>query len=204
MPAREALQPLMTDIRAVCVYCGSAARVAEPYQATARRLGALLAEHGIDLVYGGGRMGLMGLVADAVMDGGGRVVGVIPDHIMALEVEHRGLSDLVVVGSMHERKQAMFDRSDAFVVLPGGLGTLDEMIEVLTWKQLALHDKPVILVDDAGYWQPLLALIDHMIDNGFARQQHRRLFRVVDSVEDVIPALALAPEPMLAPQAKWI
>jgi hypothetical protein len=194
----------MTEIRAVCVYCGSAARVPERYRATARRLGGLLAEHDIELIYGGGRVGLMGVVADAVLAGGGRAVGIIPDHIMALEVEHRGLSELVVVSGMHERKYAMFGRADAFVVLPGGLGTLDEMIEILTWKQLALHDKPVVLVNDGGYWQPLLGLVDHMIGQGFARSQHRRLFRVVDTVEDVLPTLALAPEPVLEPQAKWI
>ena len=194
----------MIDIQAVCVYCGSAAHVAERYRATARQLGALLAENGIELVYGGGRNGLMGLVADAALAGGGRVIGIIPDHIMALEVGHRGLSDLVVVDSMHSRKRAMFDRSDAFVVLPGGLGTLDEMIEVITWRQLALHDKPVLLLDDDGYWQPLLALLDHMIDKGFARPQHRTLLRVVDGVEAVLPTLALAPDPILEPQAKWL
>ena len=194
----------MTDIRSVCVYCGSSARVAERYQATARRLGALLAENGIELIYGGGRNGLMGLTANAALAGGGRVIGIIPDHIMALEVEHRGLSDLIVVDSMHSRKRAMFDRSDAFVVLPGGLGTLDEMVEVMTWRQLALHDKPVLLVDDGGYWQPLLVLLDHMISHGFARPQHRALVRVVDDVEAVLPTLALAPEPTLEPQAKWL
>ena len=163
-----------------------------------------MAENGIELVYGGGRYGLMGVVADAVLAGGGRAVGIIPDHIRALEVEHLGLQSLLVVDSMHERKQAMFDRSDGFVVLPGGLGTLDETVEVVTWKQLALHDKPVVLVDEAGYWQPLLSLIDHMIDQGFARQEHRQLLRVVSSVDAVLPALARLPEPTIEPQAKWL
>lgn len=193
----------MPDIRAVCVYCGSSGRVADRFKATARRLGELLAERGIEVVYGGGRVGLMGIVADAALAAGGRVIGVIPDHIQALEVEHTGLTELIVVESMHVRKRRMFDLAQAVVVLPGGLGTLDETIEVVTWKQLALHDKPVVLVNDGGFWDPLMALLDHMIEHGFARPQHRRMFRVVDTVDDVFPALALAPEPMIAPQAKW-
>ncbi len=193
----------MPDIRAVCVYCGSSGRVADRFKATARRLGELLAERGIEVVYGGGRVGLMGIVADAALAAGGRVIGVIPDHIQALEVEHTGLTELIVVESMHVRKRRMFDLAQAVVVLPGGLGTLDETIEVVTWKQLALHDKPVVLVNDGGFWDPLMALLDHMIEHGFARPQHRRMFRVVDTVDDVFPALTLAPEPMIAPQAKW-
>jgi hypothetical protein len=193
----------MPDIRAVCVYCGSSGRVADRFKATARRLGELLAERGIEVVYGGGRVGLMGVVADAALAAGGRVTGIIPDHIQALEVEHTGLTELIVVESMHIRKRRMFDLAQAVVVLPGGLGTLDETIEVITWKQLALHDKPVVLVNDDGFWDPLMRLIDHMIEHGFARPQHRRMFRLVDTVDDVLPALALAPEPMIAPQAKW-
>jgi len=193
----------MPDIRAVCVYCGSSGRVADRFKATARRLGELLAERGIEVVYGGGRVGLMGVVADAALAAGGRVTGIIPDHIQALEVEHTGLTELIVVESMHVRKRRMFDLAQAVVVLPGGLGTLDETIEVITWKQLALHDKPVVLVNDGGFWDPLMRLIDHMIEHGFARPQHRRMFRLVDTVDDVFPALALAPEPMIAPQAKW-
>jgi len=193
----------MPDIRAVCVYCGSSGRVADRFKATARRLGELLAERGIEVVYGGGRVGLMGVVADAALAAGGRVTGVIPDHIQALEVEHTGLTELIVVESMHVRKRRMFDLSQAVVVLPGGLGTLDETIEVITWKQLALHDKPIVLVNDDGFWDPLMRLLDHMIEHGFARPQHRRMFRLVDTVDDVFAALALAPEPMIAPQAKW-
>ncbi len=194
----------MTQVGSICVYCGSSGRVSERYRASAMRLGTLIAERGLELIYGGGRVGLMGLVADAALTAGGRVVGIIPDHIQALEVEHTGLTDLIVVDSMHSRKRLMFERSDAFVVLPGGLGTLDETFEIITWKQLALHDKPIVLVDDGGYWAPLRTLIDHLIATGFAREQNRRLYRFVDTVDDVFTALAMAPEPMIEPQTKWL
>jgi uncharacterized protein (TIGR00730 family) len=194
----------MPDIRSICVYCGSSSRVADHHKATARRMGEEIAARGLQLVYGGGRVGLMGIVADAALAAGGEVVGIIPQHIQALEVEHTGLTELLVVDSMHTRKRLMFDRSDAFLVLPGGLGTLDETFEVITWRQLALHDKPVILLDDAGYWRPLLALFEHMIAAGFARKEHLGLFRVAESVEGVFAALQLAPEPAIQPQAKWM
>lgn len=194
----------MPVVSSVCVYCGSTGRVSERYRAAARRLGELLAAKNMTLVYGGGKVGLMGIIADSVLAGGGQVIGIIPDHIQSLEVGHPDLTELIVVPSMHDRKRKMFERSDAFVVLPGGLGTVDEMVEVITWKQLALHDKPIVLVNDNGYWQPFLAMLDHMIDQNFVRPQNRRLFRVVDTLEDVFPALAMAPEPMIAPQAKWM
>ncbi|MEQ8967785.1 MAG: TIGR00730 family Rossman fold protein [Azospirillaceae bacterium] len=194
----------MTTVRSVCVYCGSSARVDPRYREAASHLGAALARRGIRVIYGGGRVGLMGLVADAALAEGGEVVGIIPGHIQALEVEHTELTELHVVGSMHERKQLMFEYSDAFVVLPGGLGTLDETFEILTWKQLALHDKPVILVDEGGYWQPLIGLLDHMIEEGFCRPEHKALYRRVASVDAVFEALAQAPEPMVEPQAKWL
>ena len=164
----------------------------------------MLGERGLRLVYGGGRVGLMGITADAALAAGSEVVGIIPAHIQELEVEHTGLTELHVVDSMHTRKRMMFDHSDAFVILPGGLGTLDETFEIITWKQLGLHDKPIVLVDDDGYWQPLLGLIDHMIGKGFARREHLGLFRVVDSVDSVFDALEMAPEPMIEPQAKWM
>ncbi len=191
----------MTEMRSVCVYCGSAGDVAERHRAAARRLGTVLAERGVELVYGGGRVGLMGLLADAALRAGGRVVGIIPAHLEALEVEHTTLTELIVVDSMHTRKRRMFERADAFVVLPGGLGTLDEAFEIITWKQLALHDKPIIVVNEGDYWAPLLALIDHVIGQGFTHERHRRLFRVVESVDQVSAVLALAPEPQIEPQA---
>lgn len=178
------------SIRSVCVFCGSRVGRDPKYRATARTLGHLLAKNGLRLVYGGGSIGLMTVVADAVLAEGGEVLGVIPDFLDRIEVGHRSLTDLKVVGSMHERKAAMFEQSDAFVVLPGGLGTLDETLEIITWRQLGLHDKPILLVNQDGYWDPLLALLDHTVTEGFASESTRRLFSVVDDVGDVLPALA--------------
>ena len=187
----------MVSPRSVCDYCGSSARVNDVYKEAARRLGAGLARAGIQLVYGGGRVGLMGILADAALAAGGRVLGIIPAHIQALEVDHSGLTELVVVGSMHERKRMMADRSDAFVVLPGGLGTLDEAFEIVTWKQLRLHDKPVLIADIAGYWAPLLALFEHIDGEGFVSGGSHRLFSVVADVDGVLDALGHQPAPTI-------
>jgi uncharacterized protein (TIGR00730 family) len=194
----------MAMIKSVCVYCGASARVAEVHREAARQLGTLLARAGIQLVYGGGRVGLMGLVADAALAAGGRVVGIIPEHIKVLEVDHGALTELVVVDSMHARKRLMVDRSDAFVVLPGGLGTLDEAFEVLTWRQLRLHDKPVVIVDVAGYWAPLLHLVEHLKTEGFLTGNTAGLFRVVDTVDRVLEALRAEPEPVTPVDSKWM
>ncbi len=194
----------MKTPNAVCVYCGASSRVSDVYKMAGHKLGVGLAERKIQVVYGGGRVGLMGIVADAAIGAGGSVVGIIPDHIQALEVEHTGLSELHVVDSMHTRKRMMVDRSDAFIVLPGGIGTLDETFEVLTWKQLRLHDKPIVIVDVDGYWAPLVAMIEHMITQGFCQPAHRRLFTVVNRVEDVFDALNREPEPMVSPETKWL
>ena len=187
----------MARVERVCVYCGAADRVAEPYREAARRTGTLLAEAGIELIFGGGRVGLMGLTARAALAAGGRVTGIIPGFLHDREIGHTGVSELVVVGSMHERKQRMFERADAFAVLPGGLGTLDETLECITWKQLDLHDKPIVIVDIDGYWRPLSHLIEHAIGAGFASGRTRRLIEVVDSPEALMQALARAPEPRL-------
>jgi len=194
----------MASVRRVCVYCGSSGRVDEKYRAAATRLGMILAGAGIELVYGGGRVGLMGLVADAALAAGGRVTGIIPTHLHDREVGHHGLSELLIVDNMHERKRRMFELSDAFVVLPGGLGTLDETMEIVTWKQLGLHDKPVVIVDVAGYWTPLIELIEHAVVSGFAARSALQLYRVVPRVEDLLPALAAWPEPALAPEPKLV
>jgi uncharacterized protein (TIGR00730 family) len=194
----------MKDVRSICVYCGSSSRVSDSFKAAAHELGTLLGQHDLQLVYGGGRVGLMGILADAALAAGARVVGIIPEHIQVLEVDHSGLTELHIVDSMHTRKRMMVDRADAFVVLPGGMGTLDETFEILTWKQLHLHDKPVIVADIDGYWKPLEAMIDHMIGQGFVQPAHRGLFTVVDRVADVLPALARQPEPAVRPETKWL
>jgi uncharacterized protein (TIGR00730 family) len=173
----------------LCVYCASSADVAQPYKDAAVALGRMAAEQGIDLVYGGGRVGLMGLLADAALAAGGRVTGIIPSHIVEMEVAHQTLTELIVVETMHERKKMMFDRSDAFVILPGGLGTLDEMLEILTWKQLGLHRKPVILANIGGYWDRLLAVIDHAAAEGFIHPQHTHLLQAVEDLPALFAAL---------------
>lgn len=194
----------MTRIRSICVYCGSSNRVADRFKDVARDLGTEIGRRGFQLVYGGGRVGLMGITADAALDASAPVVGIIPAHIQEREVEHVGLTELLVVDSMHTRKRLMVDRSDAFVVLPGGLGTLDETFEILTWKQLQLHDKPIVFLNIDGYWDALLAAVDKMVDEGFARPQHRDMFAVVDTIEQAFAALAAAPQPVVDPETKWL
>jgi len=180
----------MTRMKRVCVYCGSASGAAPAYRAAAEKLGVLLAQSRIGLVYGGGSIGLMGILADAVLEAGGEVTGIIPRHLHEREIGHKGATRLVVVGSMHERKQKMFELADAFAVLPGGLGTIEEAMEIITWRQLGLHDKPIFLIDEAHFWAPLVALFDHVIAQGFARKEARDLFRLLPRVEDLLPALA--------------
>ena len=183
----------MQNIRCLCVYCGSFGAVEVRYQEAASELGACLAQAGVELVFGGGGVGLMGLLADAALAANGRVTGIIPSHLRSRELAHPGVSELVVVGSMHERKRLMAERADAFAVLPGGIGTLDEMFEIVSWKQLGLHDKPILLVNIGGYWAPLLALLQHIVEKGFARPQTPGLLRVVPSVLALMAALAEEP-----------
>ena len=161
-----------------------------------------MAENGIQLVFGGGRIGMMGIIADAVMDSGGEVIGVIPEHLHDIEVGHEGLTELHIVDSMHTRKNKMFELSDAFVVMPGGLGTMDETFEIITWRQLGLHDKPVILVNNNQYWEPFRALVKHIIDSGYARENCMDLFTIVDSIDEVIPAIEKAPKERFDPLEK--
>ncbi len=191
----------MSGIASVCVYCGASGGVEGRFLEAARAMGAGAAARGLRLVFGGGHVGLMGQMADAALAAGGEVHGVIPEALEARELGHRGLTALHVVGSMHERKQKMFELSDAFVALPGGIGTLDETIEVLTWKQLGFHDKPVVLLDLEGYWAPFLALMDHVIANGFAPSATSRLYVAVRTMEAVFDTLARAPAPRLHPDS---
>lgn len=189
----------MKAIRSVCLYCGSAIGQRPVFRDAAAEFGALLAQRGIRLVYGGGHVGLMGVAADSALAKGGTVVGVIPRFLIDLEAGHSGLTELVVVGSMHERKQRMFELADGFVILPGGIGTLDEMIEIITWRQLNLHDKPIVVIDLDGYWQGLIALFDKVIADGFAKPRVRQLFSVVRSVGEALPALETVPHDRIAP-----
>lgn len=165
-------------MRRVCVFCGSATGARPAYRRAAARLGVELGRRGLGLVYGGGSIGLMGVVADAALAAGGEVTGVIPRGLARKEIAHAGLTRLQVVPSMHARKATMADLADAFVAMPGGLGTLEEISEVLTWAQLGLHAKPCALLDVAGYWRPLIHLLDHAVAERFVRPEHRRLLLV--------------------------
>ncbi|NUO75809.1 MAG: TIGR00730 family Rossman fold protein [Lysobacter sp.] len=161
-------------MRTLCVYCGSNSGSKPIYTERAMALGHRMARDGIALVYGGGNVGLMGVVADAVLEAGGEAIGVIPEQLVNWEVAHRGLTKLEVVGSMHERKQRMFDLSDGFVALPGGFGTLDEMFEMLTWRQLGIGDKPCAFLDVDGFYTPLMGMLDRMVEERFLHADQRR------------------------------
>lgn len=161
-------------MKSICVYCGSNSGTRPEYIEAATALGSRLAQGGLRLVYGGGNIGLMGTVADAVLDAGGEVVGIIPRQLVDMEVAHHGLTELEVVGSMHERKSRMFDLADGFIALPGGFGTLEEIVEMLTWRQLGIGDKPCAFLDVAGYWSPLIAMLDHMVEERFLHPAQRQ------------------------------
>ena len=178
--------PTPSLLQSLCVFCGSQAGANPEFREAAQTLGQSLAAHGVTLVFGGGHVGLMGAVADSVLAGGGNVVGVIPAFLKDKELAHPGTTELIVVPDMHTRKRAMFERSDAFCVLPGGVGTLDEMFEIVTWRQLHRHNKPIIIVNIAGYWSHLLGLFDEIITADFAHKCHDSLVTVVDRAENVI------------------
>lgn len=179
-------------VRSVCVYCGSRPGTRPAYAAAARELGGLIAAEGWRLVYGAGDIGLMGEVARSAQAAGAATFGVIPAHLFRFEQGKRDLSTLVVTETMHERKKVMYMNSDAIVCLPGGAGTLDEFFEVLTWRQLALHQRPIFLLDTEGYWQPLTALMDHVIAEGFAPAEMRDFIEVVPDVPGLGPRLRAA------------
>lgn len=185
----------MTTLRTLCVYCGSSDRVAPEHLEAASELGRMAAERGVDIVFGGGRVGLMGRLADGALAAGGQVIGIIPEHLRDWEVGHLGIQQLEVVKSMHSRKARMCALSDAFCILPGGLGTLDETFEIVTWRQLRLHDKPVVILNFEGFWDPLLALIGHQSEAGYVRNENPALFEVVERVEEVFDVVSAAPEP---------
>ena len=180
----------MPAIRSVCVFCGASSGRDAAYADAARAVGDTLARRGIRLVYGGGRLGLMGAVADAALAAGGEVVGVIPRGLVDRELAHPGVTELVVVETLHERKAGMAARADAFVALPGGLGTLEELAEVLSWAQLDLHEKPIGVLDVAGYFGRLEAFLDHAVGEGFIAERHRRLLLRATSVDELLAAFA--------------
>lgn len=188
-------------MKSICIYCGSNTGNKPAYAERAMALGDRIAKEGLTLVYGGGNVGLMGVVADAVLAAGGEVVGVIPQRLVDWEVAHRGVTRLEVVGSMHERKARMFDLSDAFVALPGGFGTLDEMFEMLTWRQLGLGDKPCAFLDVDGFFDPLLAMMDRMVAEKFVHPDQRRDLWHGDDI-DALFAWMRSYEPARA--SKWM
>jgi hypothetical protein len=181
------------DLRSVCVYCASSPTADPAIEAEIRSLGREIAKRGVRLIYGGASVGLMGALADETLAAGGKVTGVIPKALQGREVAHRGLTELKVVGSMHEREQLMFDLSDGFVAFPGGFGTLEEIIEMITWKQMGIHGKPIVLANIGGYFDPLLQQFDVAIRYGFARREAKILFGVADSTKAVLTFLEGAP-----------
>ena len=185
----------------VCVFCGSSAGNRPGYREAALALGRTLAERGAELVYGGSKVGLMGAVADAALAAGGRVIGIIPTSLRDKEIAHEGLTELYVVGSMHERKAMMADMSSGFIALPGGIGTLEELFEIWTWAQLGYHRKPVGLLDIEGYYRPLLAFLDSTVEEGFVRPEHRAMAIVETDPARLLDRFAAYEPPSVT---KWI
>lgn len=188
-------------MKRVCVFCGSSPGINPVYMETARQVGRLLAERGMGLVYGGGSVGLMGAVADGALEAGGEVIGIIPEAMAGTEVAHYGLYDLRIVASMHERKAQMAELSDGFMALPGGIGTFEEFFEVLTWAQLRLHRKPCALLNVAGYYDPVLTLLDHAVAERFLRPQHRQTVLTDTDPSRLLDAMAAYEPPQVD---KWI
>ncbi len=192
----------MSDINSICVFCGSSIGQHAAFGEAAHQLGKELAHQHITLVYGGSSAGLMGLIADSALRHGGQVVGIIPEGIKNREVEHLGLTELIVVDSMHTRKSIMATRADAFIAMPGGFGTYEELFEVITWALLGIHRKPIALLNIGGYYDPLLHMIQHSVEQGFIRPEDQRLLRVSDRVDQVIPLLQQPYDENFRP--KWL
>lgn len=188
-------------MKRICVFCGSNFGARPLYRDAAKKLGESLARRGVELVYGGGNVGLMGAVADAVLARGGKVIGVIPESMKAKELAHAGLTELRVVSSMHERKALMAELADGFIALPGGLGTFEEFCEMLTWAQLGFHRKPCALLNAGAYYNPLLALFDHAVEEGFVHAAHRDIVIVGDDAEQLLEKMAAYQAPAVE---KWL
>ena len=176
-------------IKKVCVYCASSSKVNSQYVETARKLGKILTENDLELVYGGGSVGLMGVLADSVLENGGRVTGVIPRFMVEVEWQHNGLTELVLTETMHERKEKMAELADAVVALPGGCGTMEELLEMITWKQLGIHSQPIVIVNVNEYYTHLLAQFQQAADELFMRPQHLEMWSVVTDADEVLRAI---------------
>lgn len=188
-------------LKRICVFCGSSSGERPEYAEAARQMGTALTARGLELVYGGGRVGLMGTIADATLAAGGRVIGVIPQALFDKEVGHSGLTDLHIVKSMHERKALMAELSDAFIAMPGGFGTFEEFFEVLTWAQLGFHRKACAILNVAGYYDQMLGFFDHIVAEGFVRAKHREIVVVSASVEGILDHLLVYQPPVVD---KWL
>jgi uncharacterized protein (TIGR00730 family) len=189
-------------MKSICVFCGSSVGSLDIYSQVARELGQLMAKQGISLIYGGGNIGLMGVIADEVLAGDGHVEGVIPDFLMAKELGHSGIQKMHVVASMHERKIKLAELADAFIVLPGGYGTLDELFEVMTWNQLGLIKKPLGILNTNGFWDPLISMLDRMTAQRFVRTEHRDSIVIADHANEMLQKLSAFEIPNV--DGKWI
>lgn len=181
-----------TPIQSICVYCGSRPGRDSSYMAAGRELGKSIAENGLRLIYGGGTKGIMGAVASGVLSHGGQVTGIIPEFLVDMEATRHSLGqldELIITSDMHERKHGMFERADAFVALPGGIGTLEEIVEIMTWAQLGRHEKPMVFANINGFWDPMMELIRHITEEGFVHTAHRVQPLLIDKVADIIPAI---------------
>lgn len=192
------------NLKSVCVYCSASNQVDGTYTEAAVELGQEIANRGLRMVYGGGNSGLMGAVSNSVLKHGGFVTGFSPEHLQDRETPNHNIQDLHIVDTMHTRKQKMFEASDAFIVLPGGFGTLDETFEVITWRQLGLHDKPIVLININGYWTHLKELMERIIKEKFASEDHRAFYTYVDTIPEAFRVLEHAPELEQTPDIRWV
>jgi uncharacterized protein (TIGR00730 family) len=194
----------MKPVNSVAVYCSASANIDEEYLNQGKILAKHIVKHGMRLVYGGGHVGLMGAVADGVMAEGGEVFGVTTKHLDQYEVGHQGVTELKIVDDMHARKNMMFEEADGFIIMPGGFGTLEELFEVLTWKQIGLHDKPIVLVNINGFWDPLKKLMKSIVDKKFASSGDDEIYHFVDDIEKAVSQLVEMPRVKINPSKKWI
>lgn len=176
-------------IKKVCVYCSSSSKIDKQYIEAGKDLGRILAKHNLELVYGGGSVGLMGVLADTVLENGGKVIGVIPEFMCEVEWQHKGITELILTKTMHDRKEKMAQMADAIVALPGGCGTLEELLEIITWKQLGIHSLPIVIVNTNNYYKHLIAQLQQSADEMFMRPEHLKMWQVINSPEELIEAI---------------